>query len=214
MPRHADSPDIPIARTNPADLGAPAGALAIALVVAHASRRHRSRRNGESGRVRAATATVLAAALAGGCAIIAPPKAPPYAGEDTVGAVSSDVFVGEWRLVALNPIDGQEVPERTLAYAADGTFEGAVFPTSEMADVTGGEPIRMSGTWRIDGGRLVSTTDSVEVPTVGDDVASRIVAQAMRRTAPVATGVEVYEAGPRRIVIVTDRGDANALERL
>ena len=160
----------------------------------------------------AGLAVALAVALGAGCAAFVPPKPSPYPGADTVDAVSEDVFLGDWRLVALNPPDGQEVPERTLSYASDGTFTGEIEPTAEMARLTGEEPIRLRGTWRVDAGRLVHATQEVEVPGDGGFV-SRMLSDVMNRSDPLAASAEIYETGTNRIVVVTDEGYANALER-
>ena len=160
----------------------------------------------------AALALALAASLGAGCASFAAPKPPPYTGADTVDEVSGDVFVGDWRLVALNPIEGEEVPGRTIAYADDGTFEARIEPTAEMAEAMGPEPIVSSGTWSVAGGRLLHETTDVRMP--GDDLVSRLASRMMRTGPSMASEAEIYEAGPGRIVIVTEEGYANALEPL
>ena len=159
-----------------------------------------------------ATAVLLAAALVAGCAALAPPKPPPYTGADTVDEVSSDAFVGDWRMVALNPIEGEEVPERRISYAPDGTFAGEIEPTADMAEVTGPEPIRMSGTWSVADGRLRHDTTEVAMP--GDDAVSRLASRTMRGAPTIAAEAEIYEAGAERIVVVSEEGYANAFERL
>lgn len=140
------------------------------------------------------------------------PGPPAYTGADTVDAVPAQAFVGTWRLVALNPVDDEEIPERTLTYEADGTFSGMIMPTDDMKSMTGEEPIRMSGTWRVEAGELVHDTSELDIP--GDDLISRMSAKVMRSRPPVVSRGNVYERSADRIVIVTEDGYANAFERL
>jgi len=139
------------------------------------------------------------------------PRPPAYTGADTVDAVPAEAFVGRWRMVALNPVDDGEIPERELTYSADGTFSGMIRPTADMASTMGGEPILMSGTWRVSEGHLVHDTSEVELQ--GDGLVSRMAATVMRSRPAIAARANVYERAQDRIVIVTDEGYANALER-
>ena len=162
-----------------------------------------------SARGRPGIALALALSGAAGCASSIPPPPVPYAGADAVGAVDGAAFVGDWRLVALNPARGRAVPERTLSYAADGTFTGEIVPTDEMAGLTGDEPIRVRGTWRVDAGRLVHPTQEVEAP--GGGFVPQVAAGTADGDGDVAA--EIYEVGADRIVVVGPNGGANALER-
>ena len=163
-------------------------------------------------RALAPAGVALAALLATGCAALTPPKPPAYTGADTVDAVSPDVFIGDWRMVALNPIEGEEVPERRISYTADGAFVAEIEPTEEMAQMTGPEPIRSRGTWSVTDGRVRHDTTDLEVG--GDSALSSFVSRLMREAPGLAAEAEIYEAGPQRVVVVTDDGHANALERL
>ena len=157
-------------------------------------------------------ATASAGAALAGCGSLGPPKPPSWTGADVAGDVPADAFVGSWRMVALNPVDGDPVPGRTVEYAADGTFAAEIEPTAEMAAAIGDEPIRSTGSWRVADGRLVHEDGKVEVS--GDDPVSRLMSSLMRRSPAVAASAEIYEAGPDRIVVVTDEGHASAFERL
>ena len=158
-------------------------------------------------------ATALLAASVVGCGALAPSKPPPWTGADVVGDVSADAFVGSWRVVALNPPEGDPpLPERTVEYAADGTYAAEVEPTAEMAAAVGDGPIRSSGSWRVSGGRLVNENGEVELS--GDDPVSRLMSRMMKAAPAVAASAEIYEVGPERIVVVTDDGHATAFERL
>ena len=166
-------------------------------------------------RSRTTAGIALAALLATGCAALAPPKPPAYTGADTVDEVSRDVFVGTWRLTALNPIESDEPPpETTVTYRADGTYSAEIQPTPQMVELMGPEPVRSSGRWSVANGRIRNETTEVEMPG-GDDAVSRFVSRMMRDgfEGAMASEAEVYEAGPRRIVVVTEDGYATALER-
>lgn len=154
---------------------------------------------------------IAAAVALGGCASMIP-KPPDYTGTDSVEAVSMTDLVGEWRMVALNPIDDEEVPERRIDYAADGSFTAQIQPTAEMAEAMGGEPIVMSGSWRVDGGDLVH--DTTELDVAGDDFASRMVRSIMQSRPPITARANVYDLERDRIVIVSEDGYANELQRL
>lgn len=164
-----------------------------------------------SGKTIIGLALVVVAAL-GGCTSFAPKPPPPYAGADTIEAVDATAFIGDWRLIALNPREDDEVPERTLTYASDGTFTGEIQPTADMAEMTGGQPMTMSGSWRVDGGALVHATQELKMP--GEDLASRLASSFLKNRPSLAARAEVYEISPTRIVIVSDDGYATAFERL
>ncbi len=165
---------------------------------------------GARGLVRVAL-TVMLAAVAG-CAAVPPSGPPPYTGADRVRDVDRDVFVGDWRMVALNPKPGEQVPARTLSYANDGTFVAFIEPTEEMAKSMGPEPLRLRGRWRVERGRLVQRTEEVSVPGA-DRAVNELLAEMIGQGDPLSASAEVHEAGSRRIVIVSDEGYANALER-
>jgi len=140
------------------------------------------------------------------------PKPPEYTGADSVDAVPAEAFVGRWRMVALNPVDDSEVPERELTYEADGTFTGMIQPTADMIAAMGDEPILLDGTWSVSEGYLVHDTSEVKLP--GDGLLSRMTAMMTGSRSLVASRANVYERTRDRIVLVTDEGYANAFERL
>lgn|GEM_PF-1576213 len=161
-------------------------------------------------------ASRLAAALAACLALAACssliPKPPEYTGADSVDSIPAEAFVGSWKMIALNPVDDGEIPERQLTYAADGSYTGTVVPTADMASVMGSDPILLSGNWRVESGYLVHDNAELELP--GDGMVARMAAAMMKSRPPIVARANVYERSAKRIVVVTDEGYANALERL
>lgn len=157
------------------------------------------------------SALLVATLLLAGCSSLIP-KPPEYTGSDSVDAVDGSAFLGSWRMVALNPANDDEVPERDIEYTDDGRFTARIYPTLDMAATMGNDPIEVSGDWRVEGGMLVH--DSTELSVAGDDLVSRMMESMMRSRPPIVARADVYEVSGQRIVVVSEDGYANALERL
>lgn len=148
-----------------------------------------------------------------GCATTRPPVRSPWTGVDTVDAVDSDAFVGDWRLTVLNPYEGQELAPTTIRYDADGTFHSEIMPNGEGAEAIGSDRLVMSGRWSVGHGLLRHA--DLEMSSPGGSVIAQIIADMINENRKdIAGTADVYELSAERIVTVgTEDGVANALER-
>ena len=140
-----------------------------------------------------------------GCASKAPVRS-AYSGADSVGAVSSDMFVGNWSVRVLNPIDGEQPGVSNVSYSADGTIVMNTNSSNQGFDMA----LRMTGSWQVEGDLVVQTLESIE-ETSGSNLGV-LIKPLLAGMKDRATGsANVYEASANRIVLVSVE-DGQAVE--
>jgi hypothetical protein len=81
-----------------------------------------------------------------------------------VTTVSSAELVGSWACRELDPYPDQPAVTTTLVLAADRTLRGeALLPMAETMPGASDMLMRTTGTWRVEGDRLITTDTEVEM---------------------------------------------------
>ena len=81
-----------------------------------------------------------------------------------VTTVSSAELVGSWACRELNPYPEQPAVTTTIALAADGTMSSeALLPMAETMPGASDMLMTMTGNWRVEGDRLLTTDTEVEM---------------------------------------------------
>ncbi len=81
-----------------------------------------------------------------------------------VTRVSSDELIGSWTCRELNPYPDQPAVTTSLMIAADRTLTSeALLPMAETMPGASDMLMRMTGTWRVEGDRLITTDTDVEM---------------------------------------------------
>ena len=89
---------------------------------------------------------------------------PPVTIAKEVTTVSSAELVGNWACRELNPYPDQPAVTTTLVLAADRTLRGeALLPMAETMPGASDMLMRTTGTWRVEGDRLITTDTEVEM---------------------------------------------------
>lgn len=155
-----------------------------------------------------AAACTMTIAIAG-CASKAPVRS-AYTGADQVGAVSTNMLIGNWAVRVLNPVDGEDGGVTNVSYSADGNVIMNANPSGAGVDLA----LRMTGTWQMQGDTVTQTLESIE-ETSGSQLGA-ILTPLLGAMKDRATGsANIYEATPDRVVLVsTDDGQALEYTRL
>jgi len=144
----------------------------------------------------------------------APPERQPYQGEDRVGAVSPEQFVGNWNVRILNPIADEDKGTIRYSMSSTGAFVSTVVPPNEQAEALGPMQFKGTGIWRIDGDRVYSQIDSFE-ETTGNPYGGLMKAFMNTFKSRMSGTVNPYEVSQNRMIFVSDDGgQATLLERM
>lgn len=147
---------------------------------------------------------ILSLSIAG-CATKAPPRI-AYTGADSVGAITSDMLLGNWSVTVLNPHEGEQSGVTDVSYDAGGTMVMNASPSAPGMEMK----LRMTGTWQIQGDLVSQTLETIE-DTSGSTLGS-LLKPLMAGIKNRATGTaNIFEASADRIVLVSTN-DGQALE--
>jgi len=152
-------------------------------------------------------AAVLAI-LGTGCSTTPPPR-PDYTGADSVGGVSEQMLVGQWRGRILNPIEGEASDGFTVAYNQDGT---AIVNSKDKNSGLNLE-FKVTGTWAVEGELVAVNMESVE-ETSGNKLGALAARFASAFKDRASGTFNVYEAAADRLVLVAEDGQAQEWVRI
>ena len=145
------------------------------------------------------------------CSFSGPPKREVYTGKDQVGQISKDMIVGNWEVTILNPIEGEQADYKPIAhYSADGTLTmDAKFDTGGMGEMA----LEVSGTWQIEGDKITQVAKDVREKSGGSmAMMVKLFKGMMLRNGNA--NLNVYEASASRLLMVSDDGQAQELNRV
>lgn len=138
------------------------------------------------------------------------PKRPAYNGSDTVGALESAPFVGNWKYTILNPSVEQERNfNATYRFNPDGSF-------TANAEVTSDFPMKMEsvGTWKVDGEMFVLSVEDIK-ETSGNEIAALALSFTKGWMQKQSGAMNPYSISSNQIVMVSpEHGSALQLDRL
>jgi len=142
------------------------------------------------------------------------PKREPYSGADQVGEIEAAQLVGNWNIVILNPVSGEEKTTVTTEYRNDGTWTSTVIPPEEQNADLGPMRFAGEGSWQVNGDSLFAKTDSIK-ETTGHNLGGLMESVMTLFMSKMSGTVNPYEITQDRMIFVNEEnGQATMLERI
>ncbi|MDO6460946.1 hypothetical protein Q4485_09580 [Granulosicoccaceae sp. 1_MG-2023] len=159
----------------------------------------------------ALTAALLCSTLAA-CSFSTPPR-PQYSGADTVGTVQPSMLIGTWDYRILNPREDEPAnPDVVMSFNDDGSVVSVSDIPAQDGVPMSAMTLKVTGTWRIDGEYVITTTEDVE-ETSGNKLAGLVSSLGKRMTTGLEGKADVYEASGKHLILVsTDEDEPLAAE--
>ena len=152
-------------------------------------------------RLPALTAILLCSTLTA-CSFSSPPR-PEYTGGDYVGAVEPEMLIGTWDYKVLNPVEGEPQADVVMTFNPDGTVTSVSDMPAQEGVPMSAMTLEVSGTWRIDGEYVITTTEDVK-ETSGNKLAGMMASMGKGYAAGLEGRIDVYEANSSRLVLVSE----------
>lgn len=154
---------------------------------------------------------VLSATLAlSACMSMGEPKREAYTGQDQVGTLSKEMFIGDWEVTILNPLDGEQQKVQPIVhYSADGSLTMDAAFDSGMGNVE----LEVIGNWTIEGDTVKQVATDVREKTESSvGMMIKLFKGMMLKNSNAV--LNVYEASANRLLVVSDEGQAQEFNRV